>query len=169
MPTYINLNGAVAQFISAITTSMIFDGAMNSNLSELSHHLAPYPKAHFLMASYSPFLTEERAYLDQISIPQMSHYLFNPENQLARIDTYEGKFMAISIGYRGENVIPKNVSRACCELKTNRTIEFVDWCPTGFRMGINYLTPIPSPATNMAHLTKDCFMVYNATTAYQIF
>ena len=143
MPTYINLNGVVAQCISALTTSMRFDGSLNPTLSGLCQNLASYPKAHFLMASYSPFLNEERVYLDQISIPQMSHYLFNPANQLARVDTCEGKFMAVSICYRGENIIPKNVSRAWCELKTNRTIDFVQEYQIPLLILQNAKKPIP--------------------------
>ena len=26
-------------------------------------------------------------------------------------------------------------------IKTKRTIQFVDWCPTGFKCGINYCPP----------------------------
>lgn len=49
----------------------------------------------------------------------------------------QGKFMAISLGYRG-NIVPKDVGAAICAIKTKRTIHFVDWCPTGFKVGINY-------------------------------
>lgn len=48
-----------------------------------------------------------------------------------------GKYMACSLGYRG-NIVPKDVGAAICTIKTKRTIQFVDWCPTGFKVGINY-------------------------------
>ena len=47
--------------------------------------------------------------------------------------------MACSFYYRGENLVPKNVNYAFKALKANRTtMKFVDWCPTGIKVGINY-------------------------------
>merc|ERR1711974_235949 len=39
--------------------------------------------------------------------------------------------------YRGD-VVPKDVNAAIATIKTKRTIQFVDWCPTGFKVGISY-------------------------------
>ena len=36
--------------------------------------------------------------------------------------------------YRGD-VVPKDVNAAIATIKTKRTIQFVDWCPTGFKVG----------------------------------
>ena len=41
---------------------------------------------------------------------------------------------------RGD-VVPKDVNAAVATIKTKRTIQFVDWCPTGFKCGINYQPP----------------------------
>ena len=35
----------------------------------------------------------------------------------------------------------KDVNAAVATIKTKRTIQFVDWCPTGFKCGINYQPP----------------------------
>jgi tubulin alpha len=35
--------------------------------------------------------------------------------------------------YRGD-VVPKDVNAAVANIKTKRTIQFVDWCPTGFKV-----------------------------------
>merc|ERR1712205_234561 len=48
-----------------------------------------------------------------------------------------GKYMACCMMYRGD-VVPKDVNAAIATVKTKRTIQFVDWCPTGFKVGINY-------------------------------
>jgi tubulin alpha len=45
--------------------------------------------------------------------------------------------MAICLLYRGD-VVPRDVNAAIAKLKKQRTIQFVDWCPTGFKVGINY-------------------------------
>ena len=35
----------------------------------------------------------------------------------------------------------KDVNASVATIKTKRTIQFVDWCPTGFKCGINYQPP----------------------------
>ena len=37
--------------------------------------------------------------------------------------------------------MPKDVNAAVATIKTKRTIQFVDCCPTGFKCGINYQPP----------------------------
>ena len=39
------------------------------------------------------------------------------------------------------DVVPKDVNASVATIKTKRTIQFVDWCPTGFKCGINYQPP----------------------------
>lgn len=46
--------------------------------------------------------------------------------------------------FRGD-VVPKDVNAAIATIKTKRTIQFVDWCPTGFKVGINYQPPTVVP------------------------
>jgi len=57
--------------------------------------------------------------------------------QLVKCDPRNGKYMAICLLYRGD-VVPRDVNAAIAKLKKQRTIQFVDWCPTGFKVGINY-------------------------------
>jgi hypothetical protein len=47
--------------------------------------------------------------------------------------------------YRGD-VVPKDVGAAVATIKTKRTIQFVEWCPTGFKLGITYQQPTVVPA-----------------------
>ena len=56
---------------------------------------------------------------------------------MAKCDPRHGKYMACCLMYRGD-VVPKDVNAAVATIKTKRTIQFVDWCPTGFKCGINY-------------------------------
>ena len=45
--------------------------------------------------------------------------------------------MAVCLLYRGD-VVPKDVNAAIAAIKSQKSIQFVDWCPTGFKVGINY-------------------------------
>ena len=64
-----------------------------------------------------------------------------------------GKYMACCMLYRGD-VVPKDVCAAIASIKTKRTIQFVDWCPTGFKVGINYQPPTVVPGGDLGKSTK---------------
>jgi tubulin alpha len=57
---------------------------------------------------------------------------------MVKCDPRHGKYMACCMLYRGD-VVPKDVNAAIATIKTKRTIQFVDWCPTGFKvyLGLN--------------------------------
>jgi hypothetical protein len=44
--------------------------------------------------------------------------------------------------YRGD-VVPKDVNAAIAAIKINKAIQFVDWCPTGFKVRINVVFSPP--------------------------
>merc|ERR1712066_494839 len=48
-------------------------------------------------------------------------------------------------------------------LKTKRSIQFVDWCPTGFKVGINYQPPTVVPGGDLAKVQRAVCMLSNTT------
>ena len=73
-----------------------------------------------------------------------------------------GKYMACCMLYRGD-VVPKDVNAAIATIKTKRTIQFVDWCPTGFKVGINYQPPTVVPGGDLAKVPRCVCMLSNTT------
>ncbi|MPC11790.1 Tubulin alpha chain [Portunus trituberculatus] len=73
-----------------------------------------------------------------------------------------GKYMACCLLYRGD-VVPKDVNSAIAAIKTKRSIQFVDWCPTGFKVGINYQAPTVIPNGDMAPTQRAVCMISNTT------
>eukprot|EP01084_Bolivina_argentea_P120186 213028_1 len=57
---------------------------------------------------------------------------------MAKCDPRPGKYMATCLMYRCD-VVPKDVNAAVATIKTKRTIQFVDWCPIGFK--VDYQKP----------------------------
>merc|ERR1719247_2152595 len=55
--------------------------------------------------------------------------------------------------YRGD-VVPKDVNASVATIKTKRTIQFVDWSPTGFKCGINYQPPTVVPGGDLAKVVR---------------
>merc|ERR1712137_987885 len=130
-PTYTNLNRLIAQVISSLTASLRFDGALNVDLTEFQTNLVPYPRIHFMVSSYAPVISAEKAYHESLSVAEITNACFEPANMMTKCDPRHGKYMACCMMYRGD-VVPKDVNAAIATIKTKRTIQFVDWCPTGF-------------------------------------
>ncbi|MBN3302534.1 TBA protein, partial [Amia calva] len=59
--------------------------------------------------------------------------------------------------------ITKDVNSAVATIKTNRTIQLVDWCPTGFKVGINYQPPTVVPGGDLAKVQRAVCMLSNTT------
>lgn len=59
--------------------------------------------------------------------------------------------------------MPKDVNAAIATIKTKRTIQFVDWCPTGFKVGINYQPPTVVPGGDLAKVQRAVCMLSNTT------
>ena len=52
---------------------------------------------------------------------------------MVKCDPRHGKYMACCMLYRGD-VVPKDVNAAIATIKSKRSVQFVDWCPTGFKV-----------------------------------
>ena len=65
---------------------------------------------------------------------------------------------AVGLLVSGGDVVPKDVNAAVATIKTKRTIQFVDWCPTGFKCGINYQPPTVVPGGDLAKVMRACCM-----------
>lgn len=125
-PTYTNLNRLISQIISSLTTSLRFDGAINVDVTEFQTNLVPYPRIHFMLSSYAPVISAEKAYHEQLSVPEITNAVFEPSSMMAKCDPRHGKYMACCLMYRGD-VVPKDVNAAVATIKTKRTVQFVDW------------------------------------------
>ncbi|CDQ56615.1 unnamed protein product [Oncorhynchus mykiss] len=161
-PSYTNLNRLISQIVSSITASLRFDGALNVDLTEFQTNLVPYPRIHFPLATYAPVISAEKAYHEQLTVSEITNACFEPCNQMVKCDPRHGKYMACCLLYRGD-VVPKDVNAAIATIKTKRSIQFVDWCPTGFKVGINYQPPTVVPGGDLAKVQRAVCMLSNTT------
>jgi tubulin alpha len=61
------------------------------------------------------------------------------------------------------------VNQAVSVIKTKRTIQFVDWCPTGFKCGINSQAPTVVPGGDLAKVQRAVCMLSNTTAIAEVF
>ncbi|XP_057659863.1 tubulin alpha chain-like [Diorhabda carinulata] len=161
-PDYINLNRLISQVVSSITASLRFDGALNVDLTEFQTNLVPYPRIHFPLASYAPVVSSEKAFHEGMSVAEITAELFEPTNQMVKCDPREGKYMACCLLYRGD-VVPKDVNASIALMKAKSNVRFVDWCPTGFKVGINYQPPTVVEGGDLAGVQRAVCMLSNTT------
>ncbi|KAF3818655.1 hypothetical protein GH733_012072 [Mirounga leonina] len=120
---------------------------MNVDLTELQTNLMPYLCIHFL-ARYARVISVEKTYHEQLSVAQITNACFEPVNQMVKYDPRHGKYMSCCLLYHG-NMVPKDVNAATATIKTKHTIQCVDWCPTGFKVGINHQPPTVVPGGDL--------------------
>ena len=161
-PTYTNLNRLISQIVSSITASLRFDSWLNVDLTKFQTNLVPYPRIHFPMATYTPVISAEKAFHEQITLAEITNACFEPQNQMVKCDPRYGKYMSCCLLYWGD-IVPKYVSAAIANIKTKRTIQFLDWCPTGFKIGINYQPPCVVPGGDLAKVNRAVCMLSNTT------
>jgi len=138
-PSYADLNILIAKVISSMTASLRFDGELNVDLGEFQTNLVPFPRLHFMTTSLAPVISKKKSTHEAQTIREISDHCFQPQNMLVKyedFDPVEDKYMAISINYRGE-IMSKEANATVQWLKQNNKISFVEWCPTGFKIGLN--------------------------------
>ena len=90
-------------------------------------------RIHFPLVTYAPIISAEKAYHESLSVAEITNACFEPANSMVKCDPRHGKYMACCMLYRGD-VVPKDVNAAIATIKSKRSVQFVDWCPTGFKV-----------------------------------
>lgn len=160
-PTYVNLNQIIAQIVSALTCSLRFDGSLNVNMPEFQTNLVPYPRVHFPLISYAPLQALANGSHTNYRVGHLTKQCFEPSHQMLKCNVERGKYMAICMLYRGK-VEPRDIILATQEVKKS-LIKFVNWCPTGFKIGINHQPPTVVPGSGLFYRNAAVCAISNST------
>merc|ERR1719213_1120256 len=129
----------IAKVISSMTAALRFDGELNVDLGEFQTNLVPFPRLHFMTTGLAPVIAEKKATHEAQTVREITDHVFQPANMLVKyqaFDPVEDKYMAVSLNYRGE-IKSKEANATVQWLKQNNKMSFVEWCPTGFKIGLN--------------------------------
>jgi hypothetical protein len=99
---------------------------------------------------------------ESLSVAEITNSVFEPSNMMTKCDPRHGKYMACCLMYRGD-IVPKDVNAAVATIKNKRTIQFVDWCPTGFKCGIDNQSPMMVPGGDLSEVKRAVCMVAGTT------
>lgn len=133
--------------------------------------MVPYARVHFPVCSYAPFISSEKAYHETFTTYELTSAVFEPGNMMVGFDNdpkhpecnpATAKYMACCLMYRGD-VTPKDSCAAVATLKCKSTVNFVNWCPTGFKFGINHSPASVVPGGDTAKTLRSLLMVANSS------
>jgi len=158
-PTYSDINNVVAHTVSAITASLRYNSGLNIHLQDIETNLVPFPRIHFLIPSHTPV-----AHHTSTTVSDITSMVYLPASQLCMANHKLGLYIASCLLYRGD-VVPKDINSVITKIKTDRSIRFVDWCPTGFKIGIN-----PEPCLTMSGVkqARTLCKIDNTTATRQV-
>ncbi|EFC45457.1 alpha-tubulin [Naegleria gruberi] len=168
-PDYRNLNRVIAQTVSSLTCSLRFPGSLNVDLNEFQTNLVPYPRIHFMLSSLAPMVSVAEQYYATNNAAELTSKVFEPNNMMAKCDPRSGKYISCCLMYRGKDVVNKDVSDAVKIMKSKSSIQFVDWSPCAFKIGINNQAPTMLPGSEMAQVDNSCSMISNSTAIASVF
>ena len=76
--------------------------------------------------------------------------------------------MSISVNYRGD-AKAKEAFATVQWLKTNKKVTFVEWCPTGFKVGLNDEPPAVLECDDLAPFKRNIVAIGNNTAISRVF
>jgi tubulin alpha len=138
-PSYDTLNRLIAKAVSSMTTSLRFEGELNVDLSEFQTNVVAFPRLHFMITAMAPITTQDKKETTNNENRPITELCFSAQNvfaKLADFDAEEDKYMAVSDNYRGQ-LKAKEANATVQWLKPNKKVTFVEWVPTGFKVGFN--------------------------------
>jgi len=170
-PSYETLNRLISKAVSSMTASLRFQGELNMDLQEFQTNLVPFPRLHFMITSMAPVTTEKKKQTMPQDTQRMTELCFSPQSfftKLADFDVEEDLFMAVSVNYRGA-VQAKEANATTQWLRNNKKVKFVEWIPTGFKIGLNEQPAARVPHDECAQFDKNVVMMGNNTAISRVF
>jgi len=170
-PNYMHLNNLIVKVISSMTSSLRFDGELNVDMNEFQTNLVPFPRLHFMTTSLAPIASDKKKESSGNTCREITNSALESRNFFVSItdfDVVEDKYMAISMNYRG-TVKSKEANGTIQWVKTQNKVTFVNWCPTGFKVGLNNEPAAALPNDIVANASKTCVMIGNNVAVSRIF
>jgi tubulin alpha len=173
--SYDHLNRLIAKSVSCMTAALRFPGELNVDMNEFQTNLVPFPRLHFMTTAYSPILPWQENENGNVAQAgdcwNITEEALNPKNFFVKytdFDVDEDKYMAISLQYRGD-VASKTANATIQKVRQLKKVSFVEWMPTGFKVGLNSTSPVYVEDDPMFEANRTCAMVGNNIAVSRVF
>jgi len=169
--SYDQLNRIVAKVISSMTAALRFDGELNVDMNEFQTNLVPFPRLHFMTTSLAPVLSEKKKERETNDCWTITEQCLDAKNFLVRytdFDPIEDKYMAISLNYRG-TIRSKAANETVQKIKKANKVSFVEWMPTGFKIGLNEQPATKMEGDALAYASNNAVMIGNNIAINRVF
>merc|ERR1712113_127573 len=128
-------------------------------------------RLHFMTTSLAPVISTSKADHEAHDCRRITDDCLQASSFLVKysdFDVVEDKYMAISLNYRGE--IKSKVANATVQwVKTQGKVSFVEWCPTGFKIGLNNVPASKVDHDVMAPAVRNATMIGNNIAVNRVF
>jgi len=170
-PDFNNLNRLISKVVSSMTASLRFNGELSVDMNDFLTNLVPFPRLHFMTSGMSPIIP--RTHVDTASndVQKITDDCFKPANwfvKFTEFDPVDDQYMAILLNYRGD-VLPNEVNRTVQWLRDHKKVTLVEWCPTGFKIGLNDTPAAILESDDIAGFSKNAVMIANNTGISRVF
>merc|ERR1712136_356619 len=169
--SYDVLNRIIAKTISSMTAALRYDGELNVDMNEFQTNLVPFPRLHFMTTSLAPLVNEKKKERQSNNCWGLTEEALDAKSFLVKyvdFDPVEDKYMAISLNYRGK-IKSKEANETVQKVKKAAKVSFVEWMPTGFKIGLNDAPPAKVEGDPMEDAENTCVMIGNNIAVNRVF
>ncbi|KAH7097901.1 beta-tubulin [Auriculariales sp. MPI-PUGE-AT-0066] len=154
-PNFDDLNNLVAQVMCGTSTSLRFPGQLNGDLRKLAMNLVPFPRLHFLVPSYAPFVAKGSVAFQGTSVAELTQSLFDRKNMLVACEPRFGRYLTAATMFRGP-ISSREAESAVNQLQTKGSSAFVEWIPDNVSVTLCNVPPVGqrSAAVCLANTTS---------------
>lgn len=102
-------------------TKLVIERCPYTHLSRLMNQVMPFKRIHFPVAAYEPIWSIEKGAYESATIADLTVQMFQQDSLKKKCDFNKNMCTA------------KDINSVIIAVERNRKIQFVDWCPTGFK------------------------------------
>jgi len=170
-PDYSNLNQIIAKVISSMTTAIRYFGELEASMDDFQTNLVPFPRLHFMTTSLAPVVSKLAVDREALDTRKITDECMQARSFLVKyldFDEREDKYLAISLTYRGD-VKSQEANGTVQWIKSQKKVNFVEWCPTGFKIAMNPYIAEPLRKEDMARSERNAVMIGNNIAISRVF
>lgn len=140
-PEFEHLNSLVSQVMCGVSTSLRFPGQLNGDLRKLGLNLVPFPRLHFLMPSYAPFVAAGSEKFSRTTAADLTAAVFDRRNLLVACDPRQGRYLTAATIFRGD-ISSREAQYAVMNLQQKDASHFVEWIPDNVSVSLCSVPPV---------------------------